>query len=127
MLIFDFIILPSANKSLNYLPDNLHINKSFLWGYIEPCLTLFFKLMWLIPMACLSRIVNSLWFQEIADSAYRYRKGRPHFNFTFSTFIADTVFSVGVQFLFLGQVIVERLYLLKFFSNKSCYRPRYII
>lgn len=42
-------------------------------------------------------------FQDIADSAYRYRQGRPLLLSSVSKLIADTLFSVLVQVLFLCQ------------------------
>jgi hypothetical protein len=45
-----------------------------------------------------------LMFQDIADSAYRYSRGRPQLLSSVSKLIADTLFSVLVQALFLVQV-----------------------
>jgi etoposide-induced 2.4 mRNA len=43
--------------------------------------------------------------QDIADSAYRYSRGRPQLLSSVSKLIADTLFSVLVQALFLVQVM----------------------
>lgn len=48
-------------------------------------------------------------FQDIADSAYKVRKGQPQLSFSFSVFIADTLFSLLVQTLFLIQSMVVNL------------------
>lgn len=42
--------------------------------------------------------------QDIADSAYKFRKGRPQMMTSLSKLIADTLFSLVVQALFLVQV-----------------------
>lgn len=47
--------------------------------------------------------------QDIADSAYKFRKGQPQFSFSFSVLIADTLFSLLVQTLFLIQSMVVNL------------------
>lgn len=47
--------------------------------------------------------MSGLWFQEIADVAYRFRKGRPKLFPNISKFLADTSFSLLVQILFLIQ------------------------
>lgn len=45
--------------------------------------------------------------QDIADSAYKFRKGRPQTLPSFSILIADTLFSLLVQTLFLVQVSIN--------------------
>lgn len=48
--------------------------------------------------------------QDIADSAYRYRQGRPLLLSSVSKLVADTLFSILVQALFLGQgMLVSRI------------------
>lgn len=47
--------------------------------------------------------------QDIADSAYKFRKGQPQLFVSFSVIIADTLFSLLVQTLFLIQSMVVNL------------------
>lgn len=47
--------------------------------------------------------------QDIADSAYKFRKGQPQSVFSFSLVIADTLFSLLVQTLFLIQSMAVNL------------------
>ncbi|XP_063708507.1 etoposide-induced protein 2.4 homolog [Culicoides brevitarsis] len=75
-----------------------------MWRYIEPTLDGFFGVLWIMPLFLLSRTVNSLWFQDIADSAFKIRKGRPQLFPSISKFIADVLMSLLVQCLFLGQI-----------------------
>lgn len=48
-------------------------------------------------------------FQDIADSAYRYSRGRPQFLQSISKLIADSLFSIAVQALFLVQAMLVEL------------------
>lgn len=48
-------------------------------------------------------------FQDIADSAFKFRKGRPQLIPSISKQIADILFSLVVQLLFLLQSMVVRL------------------
>lgn len=56
-------------------------------------------------------LVNFIKFnsQDIADSAYKFRKGRPQLMPSISKLIADTLFSLVVQALFLVQSMVVSL------------------
>merc|ERR1719493_691059 len=51
----------------------------------------------------LSKIVNATWFQDIADLTFRSSQGRPLVNLSISVMIADTVFSIVVEIIFLVQ------------------------
>lgn len=44
--------------------------------------------------------------QDIADSAYRYTRGRPHFMQSVSKLVADSLFSILVQAFFLVQTLL---------------------
>lgn len=76
---------------------------ALVWRWIEPTLIVIFSLTWILPLFLLSRVVNALWFQDIADSAYKIRKGRPQLFPSISKLIADVLVSVVVQFLFIAQ------------------------
>lgn len=93
-----------------------------------------------MPLFILSKVVNSLWFQvslndihitnlriflqkkltlisqDIADSAYKVRKGQPQLFVSFSVIIADTLFSLLVQTLFLIQSMVVNLLPFNYFG-----------
>lgn len=93
---------------LQYTLSGESSTASFVWGWLQPVLSLLFGMVWVLPLFILSRVVNSLWFQDIANSAYKFRKGRPK-TIGISKLIADTLFSVLVQLLFLAQSMVVKL------------------
>lgn len=97
-MIFEYGLLPGLKLLLSTLGN------SSIWGWVQPILSLLFGMIWVLPLLLLSKVVNGLWFQDIADSAYKFRKGRPQLIPSFSRLIADILFNLLVQFLFLIQV-----------------------
>lgn len=77
---------------------------SALWGNVVPFLSATFATLWILPFYLLSKVVNSIWFADIADSAFRKTaNGRPRMMTSFSVSIADTVFTIVVEIIFLVQ------------------------
>ncbi|XP_020278863.1 etoposide-induced protein 2.4 homolog isoform X2 [Pseudomyrmex gracilis] len=103
ILIFECGLLPLLEYLLSVIFDHSPGMGLIVWSWIQPFLSLTFSTIWILPLFLLSKIVNSLWFQDIADRAYRYRQGRPLLLSSVSKLIADTLFSILVQALFLGQ------------------------
>ncbi|XP_032666168.1 etoposide-induced protein 2.4 homolog isoform X3 [Odontomachus brunneus] len=103
ILIFDYGLLPFLQYLFILIFGHSSSTALTVWSWIQPFLSFIFGTVWVLPLFLLSRIVNSLWFQDIADSAYRYRQGRPMLLSSVSKLIADTLFSILVQALFLGQ------------------------
>ncbi|XP_033323484.1 EI24 domain-containing protein tank [Megalopta genalis] len=109
ILIFECGLLPFLKYLLTIIFGHSSGMGMTVWSWTKPFLSLTFGTVWVLPLFLLSRIVNSLWFQDIADSAYRYRQGRPLLLSSVSKLIADTLFSILVQALFLGQgMLVSR-------------------
>ncbi|XP_034193124.1 EI24 domain-containing protein tank isoform X1 [Osmia lignaria lignaria] len=110
ILIFECGILPLLKYLLSIIFGHSPTMGMTVWSWTKPFLSLTFGTVWVLPLFLLSRIVNSLWFQDIADSAYRYRQGRPLLLSSVSKLVADTLFSILVQALFLGQgMLVSRI------------------
>lgn len=107
ILLFEYGILPGLNFCLSYLFSNSG-TVATIWGWMKPSLSLLFHGFWVAPLFLLSKIVNSLWFQDIADSAYKFRKGRPQLIPSISKLIADTLISLLIQLLFLVQSTVVK-------------------
>ncbi|GLV39978.1 tank [Carabus blaptoides fortunei] len=106
ILLFYYLLLPSLKFILLFtLGDDSGMGK-FVWSWMRPVLSFVFEAVWVLPLFLLSKVVNSLWFQDIADSAYRYSCGRPQFMQSLSKLIADSLFSILVQALFLLQALV---------------------
>jgi len=77
---------------------------SVLWGNVVPVLSVTFATLWILPFYLLSKVVNSIWFADIADGAFRKTTtGRPRMMTSFSVSVADTVFTIVVESIFLVQ------------------------
>ncbi|XP_017885076.1 etoposide-induced protein 2.4 [Ceratina calcarata] len=110
ILVFECGLLPFLKYLLTIIFGHSPGMGMTVWSWMKPFLSLTFGTVWVLPLFVLSRGVNSLWFQDIADSAYRYRQGRPLLLSSVSKLVADTIFSLLVQALFLGQgMLVSRI------------------
>lgn len=100
MNLFEYGLVPGVKLILSLLIGGDRATNVFTW--LHPAIQLLFGFVWVMPLFIMSRVVNSLWFQDIANSAYKFRKGRPQ-TIGISKLIADTLFSLVVQLLFLVQ------------------------
>lgn len=113
--LFDRLILPGLQYLLSVSGN------SSKWDWIHPILSFVFSMIWILPLFLLSKIVNGLWFQDIADSAYRFRIGRPQLLPSISKYIADLLFNLLVQTLFLVQVSFYHIFPKEYFRNYLYY------
>ncbi|XP_063361257.1 etoposide-induced protein 2.4 homolog isoform X1 [Cydia amplana] len=104
ILVFEYVLLPSMKYLVTVVFGHNPGVAHNVWGWMQPFLSMTFRMIWVLPLFLLSKLVNSLWFQDIADSAYRHRRGRPQFMSSVSKIIADSLFSILGQALFLVQV-----------------------
>uniref|UniRef100_A0A1L8DK14 Putative p53-mediated apoptosis protein n=2 Tax=Nyssomyia neivai TaxID=330878 RepID=A0A1L8DK14_9DIPT len=118
--IFEYLVLPALATILTYIFSEASFGMT-VWGWMQPFLSLIFQTFWVLPLFILSKIVNSLWFQDIADSAYKFRKGRPQLFSSISKLIADTLFSLIVQGLFLVQSMLVSLVPICFLGSILCF------
>ncbi|KAG7160282.1 etoposide-induced protein 2.4 homolog isoform X2 [Homarus americanus] len=100
LVIFNYILLPGLKQVLGLFLDE---GAGAVWQYVRPTLTAVFNMLWVLPLFVLSRIINTIWFQDIADSAYRQRQGRPQLISSISKLVADVLISIFIQLLFLIQ------------------------
>ncbi|XP_018327393.1 etoposide-induced protein 2.4 homolog isoform X2 [Agrilus planipennis] len=106
ILLFEWGLLPSLNFVLQKIFGKDSFMGNLVWSWMEPILSFTFKTFWVVPLFLLSKVVNSLWFQDIADSAYKYSRRRHQFMQSISKLLADSIFSIIVQTLFLIQTML---------------------
>lgn len=100
LVLFHYALLPLLHLCLGVLFRG-HV--SSIWSWLQPLLSYTFGLLWVLPVFLLSKVVNCFWFQDIADQAYRHFRGRPQALTSISRIVADNLFSLFVQALFLIQ------------------------
>ncbi|XP_022798310.1 etoposide-induced protein 2.4 homolog [Stylophora pistillata] len=120
IFLFENYILPGLQFFTHFIFNTLVGSAPhqglWLWRWMGPLLSYLFGALWVLPLFWLSKPLNSLWYQEIADSAYRNTRGRPlGFLASFkkesvsshiSKTVADFFFSFLLQVLFLVQAMV---------------------
>uniref|UniRef100_A0A0A9WHL0 Etoposide-induced protein 2.4 n=1 Tax=Lygus hesperus TaxID=30085 RepID=A0A0A9WHL0_LYGHE len=106
ILLFDWGLLPLIKYLiLMVLGQNSNLGLT-VSSIVESSLSFIFSTMWVLPLLLLSKVVNGLWFQDIADSVYRHSRGRPTNLSSVGKLIADAMFNVLIQFLFLIQTMI---------------------
>lgn len=102
IVIFENVLMPFLNWFvITLLGQTAGVQ---LWSNVVPVLSVTFATLWILPFYLLSKVVNSIWFADIADSAFRKTTtGRPRMMQSFSVSIADTVFTIVVESIFLVQ------------------------
>jgi len=118
VMLFDSYIIPGVKLLLNFTTGFIMGGGStvesptFLWAWLEFIMKNMFKYLWVVPLFWLCKILNCIWFVEIADTAYRRKLGRPVSSLitskesvfkVLSKTMADFVFSIQVETFFLMQ------------------------
>lgn len=68
MLFFDYLLMPILRTIVAYFLGN---DSSHIWSsFLSPTLSIIFGSIWVLPLFVLSKIINTFWFQDIADAAY---------------------------------------------------------
>uniref|UniRef100_A0A1E1X7L3 Putative p53-mediated apoptosis protein n=1 Tax=Amblyomma aureolatum TaxID=187763 RepID=A0A1E1X7L3_9ACAR len=105
---FYCLLLPCVKFLVGLLFGDHHSSAAHgIWMWLQPLLVYTFQALWVLPLFVLSKVVNCLWFQDIADIAFRYiTGGRPAASPGLSRVLADVLFSLMVQTLFLLQALI---------------------
>uniref|UniRef100_A0A224YMH1 Etoposide-induced 2.4 mRNA n=1 Tax=Rhipicephalus zambeziensis TaxID=60191 RepID=A0A224YMH1_9ACAR len=111
LVFFDRVLLPAVLSLIELLFGHSQVTSAdSIWSWLRPLLVCTFQALWVLPLFLLSKVVNSLWFQDIADIAFRYiTGGRQRFLPSVSRVVSDVLFSVLVQTLFLIQSLIVGL------------------
>jgi len=106
IILFENVLLPFI-KGLIYMCLGMS-SGDWLWTSVFPVLSVTFATLWVLPFYLLSKFVNAIWFADIADTAFRQSgpDSRPRTMNTISIAIADTLFTVFVETIFLVQAKV---------------------
>ncbi|PIK54622.1 putative etoposide-induced protein 2.4 [Apostichopus japonicus] len=101
LVAFNGAILPLLHFTTGLIvgQDTSH---GLIWSWVSWLMSSIFGAFWVLPVFLLSRLVSALWYQDIADAAYRKSRGRPQLP-NLSRLIADLLFSVLMQVIFLLQ------------------------
>lgn len=102
IIIFNWLLLPYMYQ-LMFLFFGHEKRVEGIWYWLNPILQYLFGAFWVLPLFVLSRLVNAFWFQDIAECTFR---GRFQPKRSVSIFIADTLFSLIIQALFLIQAVI---------------------
>ncbi|CAH0407106.1 unnamed protein product [Chilo suppressalis] len=120
ILVFEYALLPAVKYLVTIVFGHNPGVAHNVWAWMQPFLSMTFRMIWVLPLFLLSKLVNSLWFQDIADSAYRHRRGRPQFMSSVSKIIADSLFSLLVQALFLVQSMLVSMLPITYIGELLC-------
>lgn len=106
LFLFNYVFQPVLKHCLSFFMGE---RAGAIWVYVQPTMSYLFELIWVIPLFLLSKVINVFWFQDIADSAYRQRQGRPQGISNFSKYLSDMFISIVIEFFFLIQASLMRM------------------
>lgn len=117
IVIFNWLLLPYMYELMKFVFG--HEGRVVrIWSWLNPILLYTFGAFWVLPLFVLSRFVNAFWFQDIAECTFRTGRSSHSTSKSVSFFIADTLFSLMIQALFLIQAVMvgKLLYIGQFAS-----------
>lgn len=63
ILIFEYALLPAVKYLITVVFGHDPGVAHSVWAWMQPFLSMTFKMIWVLPLFLLSKLVNSLWFQ----------------------------------------------------------------
>lgn len=121
IILFEQILLPTLKFILTFCYGDNSQDLNTIWGWLQSILSIIFGMMWVLPIFLLSKIVSSLWFADIANEAYKVRKGKPSLIPNISKLVADFLFNLVVQALFLVQSMLVNLLPFPYVGETLCF------
>lgn len=121
IILFERILLPTLKFILTLCYGDKSQDLHMIWGWLQSILSIIFGMMWVLPIFLLSKIVSSLWFADIANEAYKVRKGKPNLIPSISKLVADFLFNLVVQALFLIQSMLVNLLPIPYIGGFLCF------
>jgi len=112
IIVFNYALTPILKFVISFIYDQTSSNEestaATIWEWTWPFLSFTFNSLWIFPIYLLSRIINAIWFQDIADVTYRLTRGRPMQLPSLSRNLADILFSLVVETFFLIQAFLMK-------------------
>ncbi|XP_055330949.1 etoposide-induced protein 2.4 homolog [Paramacrobiotus metropolitanus] len=104
IFVFNHMILPILEIVTHLMLGHEEGIRSTVWSWLSFMSSWLFKFLWILPLFILSKVVSFIWFQDIADAAYVKVHRKPSaMRVSLGTLIADLLFSLLIQTLFLCQ------------------------
>lgn len=63
ILVFEYALLPAVKYLVTVVFGHNPGVAHNVWGWMQPFLSMTFRMIWVLPLFLLSKLVNSLWFQ----------------------------------------------------------------